>query len=172
MATRVTPSAWNRLSERAREIGFADLGVTSAAALASARATALPGAPASTGLGDWLAAGMHGEMSWMAERAGEREDPRVWFPEARSLLVGLVPYDGPGEPGDGDEPTGRITRFAWGRDYHLVVGKMLVELGRALKLGPQALGDRAVPFRVRLRTECRRLVGNQLQFAPARPDQL
>ncbi len=133
MATRVTPSAWNRLRERAREIGFADLGVTSATALAAARAGALPGDPASTGLEDWLAVGMHGEMKWMGERAAEREDPRVWFPEARSLLVGLVPYDGPGEPGDGDEPTGRITRFAWGRDYHLVVGKMLVELGRALE---------------------------------------
>ena len=137
MSPRLRPSAWSRLRERGLELGFADLGVTSAAALGPARAAALPGAPGTTGLREWLAEGRHGEMAWMAERADEREDPRVWFPEAKSLLVGLVPHDGPGEPGESehapDEPTGRISRYAWGRDYHLVVGRMLVELGRALE---------------------------------------
>jgi epoxyqueuosine reductase len=134
---RLTIAAWARLRERAAELGFEDLGAAPATALADARAAWRPGEPASTGLREWIAAGRHGSMRWMADRADEREDPRRWFPDARTLLVALVSHDAEGEPGEADGPPqearGRISRHAWGRDYHLVVGRMLVELGRALE---------------------------------------
>ena len=37
--------------------------------------------------GDWLAAGFHGEMSYLAARAAERADPTFFAPDASMILV-------------------------------------------------------------------------------------
>jgi epoxyqueuosine reductase len=134
----LSPSTWSLLRERALALGCADLGAAPAGDLAAARASLRVGQPATTGLTEWLGAGMHGEMAYMAETASERQDPVAWWPAARTALVALVPHDGPGEPGDAgpdraDDARARISRYAWGRDYHLVVTGMLKVLGRTLE---------------------------------------
>ncbi len=114
----------HRLRKKARELGFAAIGF----------------APASdnpqTGkrLDDWLAAKHHGEMEWMAARADVRRGPQAMWPAARSVIaLGMAytpesdPLAKPAQPG-----TARVSVYAQGRDYHLVVKKALKALARWL----------------------------------------
>ncbi len=73
----------------------------------------------------WLADGHHAGMRWL-ERSRERiADPQSVLPEACSMLmVGLAHSRAPVELAGG----GRVARYAAGRDYHNVVGKMLRKL--------------------------------------------
>ena len=40
----------------------------------------------------YLAAGLHGQMGWMAEKADRRGEPQVLWPEARSIIVLAMNY--------------------------------------------------------------------------------
>jgi len=137
--TKLSPSAWSSLRDLARGLGFHDLRATPARALAQARSEVFPDEPASTGLQEWLAAGQHGDMDWMAATAAQRQDPTIWWPGARTVLAGLVPHDEDGEPGDAlpedhaQGARGLVSRHAWGRDYHVVVKRLLMALGRRLE---------------------------------------
>ena len=75
-------------------------------------------------LDEWLASGRHGEMGWMEKNVEVRIDPRKLVPEARSIIVVADRYDGspdkPLPPG-----SGRIARYARGRDYHTHMKKRL-----------------------------------------------
>jgi epoxyqueuosine reductase len=132
---KLSPSAWQSLRDLARELGFLDLGAAPARALAEWR---------EPGLRSWLGEGLHGEMGWLETTAAQREDPTLWWPAARTILAGIVSYDAEGEPGECDAPgqpgegdasgaRARVSRYAWGRDYHLVVKRMLIALGRRLE---------------------------------------
>jgi epoxyqueuosine reductase len=78
-------------------------------------------------LKEWLARGHHGEMSWMARDVHKRISPHEIFPQARSVVVVALNYFTPHEhqqsPG-----TGKISRYAWGDDYHDVVKEKLASL--------------------------------------------
>ena len=41
---------------------------------------------------DWLAAGYHGEMAYLADRAAERMDPLLFAPDARSMILVAATY--------------------------------------------------------------------------------
>ncbi len=82
----------------------------------------------------WLDAGMHGEMGYMARTAAARGDPRRLLPGCRSVVVAAMSYHtspppstAPREPG-----TAWVSRYAWGRDYHKLLKKRLLRLGRWL----------------------------------------
>jgi epoxyqueuosine reductase len=92
-----------RLSARAKELGFARMGV------ARAEALDVEGAR----LFAWLNAGRHGEMSYMEETA-------LATPYARA------------EPARGPAP-GRVARYAQGRDYHNVLLKRARKLAEVLR---------------------------------------
>lgn len=87
---------------------------------------------------DWLAAGRHGEMGYLAtERARQRRaDPRLILPECRSILVLGLPHDPPASPGaeirardgPGSKIHGRVAAYAWGEDYHTVLRTRLEAL--------------------------------------------
>lgn len=71
-------------------------------------------------LEEWLAAGYAGEMAWLARNAARRSDPRQAVPGARSVVVCGVHYRA-AEPDPAlwnDPARGRISRYAWGNDYH------------------------------------------------------
>ena len=59
-----------RIFDKARELGFSAWGM--------ARADAVP--EAGERLREWIAAGNHGEMGWMEERAEQRASPRGFGP--------------------------------------------------------------------------------------------
>jgi epoxyqueuosine reductase len=113
-----------RLKARARAEGFAAAGVCAP--------DAIPEAPAR--LAAFLAAGAHGQMRWMAERAAWRADPAALWPEARSVIMLAEAYT-PGEDplaALGRRDRGTISVYARGRDYHDVVKARLKRLGRWL----------------------------------------
>lgn len=94
---------------------------------------------------DWVAAGLHAGMAYMAsEQASERRaHPELIFPEAHSLLSVAMRYANPLSipEGPADEPLGRIAAYAWGDDYHDVIPPRLAallqrledELGRSIR---------------------------------------
>jgi epoxyqueuosine reductase len=78
-------------------------------------------------LKEWLARGHHGEMSWMARDVHKRIDPREIFPPARSVVVVALNYFTPHQHQQ-NPATGKVSRYAWGDDYHDVVKEKLVSL--------------------------------------------
>ena len=82
-------------------------------------------------LSEWLAEGLHGSMAWLARDVERRVDPRAILPSANSVIVFGKNYYTPYE--HSDEPDhAKISRYAWGRDYHRVLPKKLKKLHRYL----------------------------------------
>ena len=73
-------------------------------------------------LREWLDRGYAGEMAWMARTADRRRDVRAVMPEARSVIVTGTLYN-TDRPYSVDQPpdVARISRYAWGDDYHDVL---------------------------------------------------
>ena len=76
---------------------------------------------------EWLSRGFHGEMNWLARDPQQRADPQKIFPPARSIIVVALNYFTPQQHSD-DPATGKVSRYAWGDDYHEVVGDKLRNL--------------------------------------------
>jgi len=110
------------LETRAREEGFAALGIAAPAAMR----------PAGDRLRDWVAEGYHGGMGWMAERVAWRSDASALWPEARSVVMLVENYGPEGDPlatlAMPDRAT--ISVYARNRDYHDRIKKRLKRLAR------------------------------------------
>lgn len=112
-----------RVKAEAEAVGFARVGVAQAGALDEE----------GMHLDAWLAAGRHGQMSWMATTASVRKDPRDpnMLENAKSVIVMAAPYvrrnayEGP--------PPARIAKYAVGRDYHNVLTKKGRKVARVLQ---------------------------------------
>ena len=78
-------------------------------------------------LKEWLARGHHGEMRWMARDVHKRIDPHEIFPQARSVVVIALNYVTPHRHQQSPD-TGKVSRYAWGDDYHDVVKEKLLSL--------------------------------------------
>lgn len=110
-------------------LGFARAGV------ARAEPAARPDA-----LRAWLAAGAHGRMAYMAERLEERLDVRVLLPGAQSVVMVADRYAPRAAPlaqlesSGPSSPTGRIARYARGRDYHRVIKARIRSLADRLRV--------------------------------------
>lgn len=88
-------------------------------------------------LAAWLEQGMHGNMHYMERHFELRVDPTRLVPGAKSVITLLINYY-PSAP----EPTGmpKIAKYAWGKDYHLVIRQKLNSLLKEItaELGPVA----------------------------------
>jgi epoxyqueuosine reductase len=73
-------------------------------------------------LREWLERGYAGTMAWMSRSAERRADVRHVLPGARSVIVTGTLYNAD-RPYSGELPprTARISRYAWGDDYHDVL---------------------------------------------------
>lgn len=78
-------------------------------------------------LQDWLRRGYHGTMAWMARDPARRAHPQVVLPGCRSIIAVGLNYDTGHRPTQGPG-YGRIARYAWGEDYHHVLGERLSSL--------------------------------------------
>ncbi len=78
-----------------------------------------------------LEEGRHGQMAWLQESRDVRLDPKKHRPSARSVAVLGFRY-GQMTPPDPGGLTGRVASYAWGRDYHNLLGLRLKHLAREL----------------------------------------
>lgn len=91
---------------------------------------------------EWLAAGYAGEMDYLSQRAAAYEHPEGILPGVRTLLVMAFPYRTV-EPAATAAGSGRVSRYAWGFDYHDLVRTRLHALCdylRQLEPAAQARG--------------------------------
>lgn len=66
-------------------------------------------------------------MQWMVRGAGPRRDPSQLLPGVRSAVVLGIDYAW-ARPPDPGGLTGKVARYAWGRDYHNLVSKRMRRL--------------------------------------------
>ena len=103
-----------RIRRKASELGIDKVGFARADQLADEGAHFF----------EWLATGKHGEMAWLERDPDKRADPRLIFPDAKSVISVAINYYTP-HPHDRDDNRGKISRYAWGDDYHDVVKEKL-----------------------------------------------
>jgi len=110
------------IRERAGREGFEAVGF--------AFARAPDGAP--EGLAEFLAAGHHGDMAWMATTAERRSRPEKLWSEAKTIITlgaNYAPADDP-LPALERKERGVVSVYAQGRDYHDVLKARLKRLAR------------------------------------------
>ncbi|MGO8753006.1 MAG: tRNA epoxyqueuosine(34) reductase QueG [Thermoguttaceae bacterium] len=104
------------LKEEARRLGFELVGACPAVQ--------------SPGIGrfqQWLAAGYAGEMRYLADRADAYRHPASILDGVQSILMLGKVYRS-ADPGEASPGHGRVSRYAWGRDYHDLIHDRLREL--------------------------------------------
>jgi epoxyqueuosine reductase len=112
------------LLKAARAQGFDVFGVV--------RSDAIP--LAAPRLREFLAAGAHGDMAWMAANAERRGDPRALWPDVRSIVMLGINYGPGGDPLAilKERSRGAISVYARGDDYHDLIKSRLKSIGRWL----------------------------------------
>ncbi|PIE34552.1 tRNA epoxyqueuosine(34) reductase QueG [candidate division KSB3 bacterium] len=82
----------------------------------------------------WVEKGLAGTMEYMNRNAAKREDCRLLFPSARSVIVCGLSYHTSGiSPSETDSTTGYISRYARGDDYHVVLKNKLFALDEFIR---------------------------------------
>jgi epoxyqueuosine reductase len=112
------------LADEARALGFDCAGVTDPDAIADA----------AKHFRAFIDSGGHGDMDWLAANPERRVDPRVLWPDVRSVIMLGVNY-GPGENPLAileQRTSGAISVYAQGDDYHDLIKKRLKALARWL----------------------------------------
>ena len=110
------------LKQQARALGFDCIGLTAPDATADAAKY----------FREFLEAGAHGEMDWLAADPERRMDPRALWPGVRSIVMLGVNYGPEEDPLAALERRGfgAISVYAQGDDYHDVIKKRLKALAR------------------------------------------
>jgi len=118
------------IREKAYDLGFDLIGVAPASR-----------APHADAFASWVEAGYAASMGYMKRNIERRQDPRQVLPGARSVVVVGLSYH-TADPADdlwNDPSRGRISRYAWGPDYHDVLIRRLDQL--AVFIARNAGGD-------------------------------
>ncbi len=76
-------------------------------------------------LTEWLSRGYQATMQWMETNTGKRADPGNVLDGARSVVSLGKNYYTPFQHADS---SAKISRYAWGDDYHIVIGTILKDL--------------------------------------------
>jgi epoxyqueuosine reductase len=125
----VTPAEKTRwITEQARAMGFDSCGVAPVA-----------GGEELERLTEWLERGYAGEMRYLHDP--RRKSPEDVLPAARSVIVCALNYntalpystEAAAIPSEDSGPRGWISRYAWGDDYHTVLGEKLDALTSAMR---------------------------------------
>ena len=107
-------TAAERVKAQAKAIGFSRVGISRAEPLVDEAKK----------LDEWLARGYHATMAWMERSVEKRADPRAILPGAHSVIALALNYYTPYQHSS-DAATGRISRYAWGDDYHDIVSERM-----------------------------------------------
>ena len=104
------------IKDHAKRLGFLSCGISNAGFLEDE-------APR---LEQWLRQGHHGSMSYMERNFDKRLDPTKLVPGAKSVVSLLYNYFPKESQSDKSAP--KISKYAYGKDYHTVIKDKLFEL--------------------------------------------
>ncbi|WP_268225714.1 tRNA epoxyqueuosine(34) reductase QueG [Sinomicrobium oceani] len=119
------------IKTEAKRLGFMACGISKAEFLESE-------APR---LERWLEQNMHGEMGYMENHFDKRLDPRLLVDGAQSVISLTLNYFPEKVQEDTDSP--KISKYAYGKDYHFVVKEKLKELLGSIQEHIGEVGGRA-----------------------------
>ncbi len=103
-----------RVKAKAAELGFSKAGIARVGEV---------GVEASR-LREWLDSGFHATMHWMKSSIEKRTDVNKVLPGAKSVIALAMNYFTPEKHPDSGE-FGKISRYAWGDDYHDILSEKL-----------------------------------------------
>ncbi len=83
-------------------------------------------------LQQWLDKGYQATMSYMEKNLHKKKDVKEILPNAKSIISLAINYYTP-EKHSNENDKGKISRYAWGKDYHLIIWQKLDELEAMLK---------------------------------------
>lgn len=104
------------IKQEAQRLGFSFVGI----------ARAEPLDEEARRLEAWLNSGMHGQMAYMENHFDKRIDPRQLVPGAQSVISLMYNYHTSKEQADPGAP--KISKYAYGEDYHFVLKRKLKDL--------------------------------------------
>lgn len=104
------------IKNKAKELGFFYCGVSKATFLEEEAKK----------LDQWLKKGFHGKMQYMENHFDKRVDPRLLVDNAKSVVSLLLNYHTDELQSDPTAP--KISKYAYGEDYHFVIKDKLKEL--------------------------------------------
>ena len=102
-----------KIKKIATDIGFDKVGITAANQPEKSRF-----------LDSWLKNNFHGTMQWMKLRRKQRLNINKLFPGAKSVICVAQNYYSPFEHSH-ERDKGKISRYAWGEDYHQIMKRKL-----------------------------------------------
>ena len=108
--------------EKAKQLGFDLVGFAKADLLVEE----------SIKLENWLENGYQASMNYMEKNLHKRKDVKEILPTAKSVISLALNYY-TSENHTREKNSGKISRYAWGKDYHLVIWQKLNELETELK---------------------------------------
>ena len=109
------------LKRKANNLGFLSCGISKAVFLEEE----------ATKLENWLNDGKHGKMKYMENHFDMRLDPRKLVPDAKSVISLSYNYYNENLQKDKDAP--KISKYAYGNDYHKVIKEKLKILFKELQ---------------------------------------
>lgn len=109
------------LREEAHRLGFAFVGISKAERMDEEARR----------LETWLNRGLHGRMHYMANHFDKRVDPTKLVPGAKSVVSLMYNYYP--DKGQQDPEAPRISRYAYGKDYHYILKPKLKSLLQYLR---------------------------------------
>ncbi len=113
----------DRIKTLAQETGFHACGIT----------LPKPIPEAEEALKHWSEQGKHGEMKYLENYEARRDQFWGNLSKAKSVIVLGINYYSKTHNGTDRELTGRVARYAWGKDYHKVIAKRLEVLKEKIK---------------------------------------
>jgi epoxyqueuosine reductase len=122
-----------QIKQAARELGFDVAGVTAVN----------PFEHDDLAFQEWCNRGLAADMTYMTRRPELNAHPRVLVPYSQSLITLAIDYYAAASPAEHEHRFGRVARYAWGRDYHDVVGPRL----RALVGGIEKIAGQEIRAR-------------------------
>ena len=97
-------------------------------------------------LSEWLRAGFHGEMDYMAKHGAKRARPAVLVPGTLRVIAARIDYSPPRAADSwqviNDAGKAFVSRYALGRDYHKVLRRRLQRLAERIQAAVGAFSYR------------------------------
>ena len=102
------------ISDKSKELGFNLVGFTS------------PHQSQNNRLNQWLDLKYHASMKWMETSKDKRSDIFKYFPEVKTVIS--LAYNYYTDENDNNEDQYKISNYAWGNDYHIILKEKLYQI--------------------------------------------